>query len=116
MARDRDQFERAKVAPPPKSCGVDGCDGETAVAIAVAVVYGTVRTGAGSEFLENGAPKQGVQFERYICRCADCYIRELYRARRGQRSEIMGTQYEWDIDTLRQYWRDNGLDEPRKVA
>lgn len=114
MGRDRE--ERTKIAAPPATCGVDGCEEPTAVAFAVAIVYGKVRAGTGSEFLEHGVPRAGVQFERFVTRCADCYIRDLYRARKGQRSEIMGTQYEWDLPTLREYWRAHGLDEPRKVA
>lgn len=109
-------IERAKIPAPPPTCSIDGCDDPTAVAFAVAIVYGKTRVGAGSEFIEHGTPKAGVQFERFITRCADCYIRDLYRARKGQRSDIMGTQYEWDLTTLREYWRANGLDEPKAAA
>ena len=112
MARN----EALKVPDPPESCGAAGCNEPKLVVVAIANRGGRNVAGAGSDFLEHGVPRQGVQFVCWVTRCADCYIDERYRSRRGQRSPITGTHYVPDLETVRQYWRDNGLDEPRKAA
>lgn len=114
--REQRNEGRAKVPAPSKTCGCEYCDMPTAVAFGVAIVNGTLRTGAGSEFLDNGSPKAGVDFKYFITRCADCYLRDLYRSGKGSRVAITGKNPDYDYDTVKQYWRDNGLDEPRRAA
>lgn len=81
------------VPAPPRQCGVYGCDHDAQVLFVVANRGGRTHTGAFAEFCNdawsaNGKchrePKPGVEFVRWIARCAECYQRDVDRARKGK--------------------------------
>lgn len=103
--------EKPKIHAPPEDCGITGCGNKTQVVTAVVEKDGRLLAGAGTDFLHNMQPKSGVTFKYWVARCAGCYIGELYRARKGQRSAISGTEYVVTLERLREYWRENGLED-----
>ena len=74
---------------PSVKCSCDGCDRPTNTVWVVVREGGQIRSGAAYEFGQYDARVRyklnpGIEFVRWVTRCAECLLRDLYRSGKGQ--------------------------------
>ena len=90
----------------PTTCGVDGCEDPCNVLmVVVRDVMGKDHCGAWSNYArDNHNLRDGYDFVRWIARCGDHYLRNIYASGKGSMSEITGFGYHMHPDDVRAHW------------
>ena len=103
-----------KLPPPPDYCSADGCNNEAALVI-VSVWHGqTLLHGAGSDFTDsNGNLRPGLEYARYITRCAECRRGETPDKRLAAEGKRLDLTLGRDGETLPEYLERHGIDRSR---
>lgn len=101
---DESSFDRPGI---PEHCGVDGClEPCHVLTVVVRKAEGGTIAGAWSDFArDNRSLRDGYSFVRWIPRCGDHYIKELYGCGKGALSPICGRDPYVTHDALMAYWQ-----------
>ncbi len=90
----------------PETCGVDGCEDPCHVLLVVVRdTMGNDHCGAWSKYArDNHSLREGYEFVRWVSRCAEHYMRNVYAAGKGSMSEITGRQWQLTPALVREHW------------
>lgn len=97
---ERETEKKASMVPrPPSGCGVFGCRDKAGVLTIIVHENGRDKAGAFSDFGYTKAAmtgttnhlRNGIDFVRWIARCDNHHLDDLYHAGKGVRSCIAGT-------------------------